>query len=253
MASDTAPSLVSDAPRAGRVLPKHVGVIMDGNGRWAAARGKPRTEGHHAGVEALRLLIRLAGERGISFVTVFSFSSENWRRPKDEINFLFDLIRRFVASDLEKLVRNRVKVVVIGERGELDAATRALIDQVESRTRDGDRLQLNVAFNYGAQAELVRAVRAIAKGARDGRIDPEAITAELVTRHLYTSGIPDPDLILRTGGEKRLSNFLLWQSAYAEFIFVDEAWPEFNEAIFERVLEEFSRRQRRFGGLGAAD
>ncbi|MEX0627024.1 MAG: polyprenyl diphosphate synthase, partial [Cucumibacter sp.] len=191
MASD--PALAPIAPLPAEVaLPRHVGVIMDGNGRWATARGKPRTEGHKAGVEALQRLIRLAGERGIPYLTVFSFSSENWRRPQEEINFLFNLLRRFVASDLEKLVKGRVKVVVLGERDRLDAATCALIDQVETRTRGGDRLQLNIAFNYGSQIELARATREIAEAAVAGRLDPAAITPETVGAHLYTAGIPDP-------------------------------------------------------------
>lgn len=230
-------------------LPRHIGVIMDGNGRWARARGKPRTEGHRAGVQALQKLVRMTGERGIEYLTVFSFSSENWRRPQEEITFLFNLMRRFVASDLERLVKNGVKVTVLGERERLDPAICRLIDDVEQRTGGGDRLRLNLAFNYGSQLELVRAAREIAEEAVAGRLAPADITPQTLSDHLYTAGMPDPDLIVRTAGEKRLSNFLLWQAAYAEFVFVDETWPEFDERVFERVLAEYGRRQRRFGGL----
>ncbi len=244
-------ALATPAPqRSDAVLPRHIGVIMDGNGRWARARGKPRTEGHRAGVERLQELVRMTGERGIPYLTAFSFSSENWRRPQEEISFLFNLMRRFVASDLERLVKNRVKVTVLGERDGLEPAICRLIDEVEERTKDGDRLRLNLAFNYGSQLELVRAAREIAEAAVAGRLAPADITVHTLSDHLYTAGMPDPDLIVRTAGEKRLSNFLLWQAAYAEFVFVDETWPEFDETVFERVLAEYGRRQRRFGGLG---
>ena len=227
----TDPAIDSDFQlRPGLRIPRHLGVIMDGNGRWARARGKLRTEGHIAGVKALRRLVELCIRYGIGHVTAFSFSSENWTRPRDEVNFIMGLVRRFVASDLEKLVRNNVNVRIIGQREGLDEAMQRLIANVEARTAHNTGLRLNIAFNYGGKAEIT-----------------EATVAEA----LYTSGIPDPDLIIRTSGERRFSNFLLWQSAYSELVFVDEYWPDFDEDIFLRVLEDYSARERRFGGVEA--
>ena len=232
-------------------IPAHVGVIMDGNGRWATARGKPRTEGHIEGVKALRRLVELAITYGLQHLTVFSFSSENWSRPKDEISFIFGLLRRFVASDLERLIRNNVRVRIIGERLGLEPSLRRLIEDVEAKTADNTGLELIVAFNYGGKAEITQAVRRIAVKVRDGLLRPEDVTEATVSRELYTSGIPDPDIIIRTSGEQRVSNFLLWQAAYSELVFVEENWPDFDEQTFLRVLEEYSMRERRFGGVTA--
>jgi undecaprenyl diphosphate synthase len=232
-------------------IPAHLGVIMDGNGRWAASRGKRRTEGHVAGVQALRRLVQLCIEYDVPTLTVFSFSSENWSRPPEEVSFIFSLLRRFVASDLERLVRNNVRVRVIGSRAGLEPSLVRLIDDAQDKTRACTGLNLNVAFNYGAKAELTEAARAIARAVQAGRMSPEDITEQTIASALYTAGTPDPDLIVRTSGEQRISNFLLWQAAYAEFVFIDEHWPDFDEAVFVRVLEQFSRRERRFGGLEA--
>ncbi len=232
-------------------IPAHIGVIMDGNGRWAKARGKPRTEGHVAGVKALRALVETCINYGVEYLTVFSFSSENWTRPKDEINFIFGLLRRFVASDLEQLHRNNVRVRIIGSREGLDASLRRLIDEVEGTTAGNTGLNLQVAFNYGGKAELVEAMRALARRVAAGELKPEAITEDTITAALYTAGMPDPDIIIRTSGEQRVSNFLLWQSAYSEFVFVEENWPDFDERSFLRVIEEYSGRDRRFGGVEA--
>jgi undecaprenyl diphosphate synthase len=232
-------------------IPRHLGVIMDGNGRWALARGKPRTEGHRAGVQALRGLVELCIRYRVPCLTVFSFSSENWSRPRDEISFIFGLLRRFVASDLNNLMRNNVRVRIIGEREGLDESLVRLIDKVEADTKDNTGLLLIVAFNYGSKAEITRGVRRIAEAVAAGTLKPEDITEETVAGELLTRDIPDPDLIIRTSGESRLSNFLLWQAAYAELIFVDEPWPDFDETVFVRALREFSSRERRFGGLGA--
>lgn len=232
-------------------IPEHLGVIMDGNGRWARARGKPRTEGHIAGVKALRRLVELCIRYGVGHLTVFSFSSENWGRPRDEVEFIFGLLRRFVASDLETLVRNNVRVRVIGTRTGLDDSLRRLIDEAEARTIANTGLVLLVAFNYGGKAEITEAVRTIAAAAQRGEIDPAAIDEATIANALYTAGLPDPDLIIRTSGEHRVSNFLLWQGAYAELVFVQENWPDFNEASFVRALEEYSARERRFGGVEA--
>ena len=232
-------------------IPTHIGVIMDGNGRWARARGKPRTEGHIAGAKALRRLVELCIRYKVGHLTAFSFSSENWSRPRDEVSFIFGLIRRFVASDLEKLVRNNVHVRIIGERDGLDASMQRLIDDVEAKTASNTGLELVVAFNYGGKAEIAEATRRIARAVKAGTLAPDEITEATIEQALYTSGIPDPDLIIRTSGEQRFSNFLLWQSAYSELIFVEEYWPDFDEEIFLRVLEDYSLRQRRFGGIEA--
>ncbi len=232
-------------------IPGHIGVIMDGNGRWARARGKPRTEGHIAGVKALRRLVELSMRYGVGHLTVFSFSSENWRRPRDEVDFIFGLLRRFVASDLEKLIRNNVRIRVIGSRDGLEESLRRLIEEAEVRTASNTGLGLVVAFNYGGKAEITEAVRRIAAAARRGEIDPTQITESTIEQALYTAGIPDPDLIIRTSGEQRVSNFLLWQGAYAELVFVADNWPDFSEDTFLRALGEYSGRQRRFGGIEA--
>ena len=232
-------------------IPAHIGVIMDGNGRWAKARGKPRTEGHVAGVKSLRALVETCIDYGVEYLTVFSFSSENWTRPKDEISFIFGLLRRFVASDLEKLHRNNVRVKIIGSREGLDDSLRRLIAEVEATTATNTGLKLQVAFNYGGKAEIAEAVRRIASLVASGRMKAEDITEETIGRALYTAGMPDPDIIIRTSGERRFSNSLLWQSAYAELVFVEENWPDFDEAAFVKVLEDYSGRDRRYGGLEA--
>jgi undecaprenyl diphosphate synthase len=232
-------------------IPLHLGVIMDGNGRWAKARGKRRTEGHIEGVKALRNLVELCINYGVRHLTVFSFSSENWTRPPDEIAFIFNLLRRFVASDLHKLIRNNVRVRIIGSRSGLEPSMVRLIEDVQAKTASNTGLELIVAFNYGGKAELVEATRRIARKVLEGQVRPEEITEATIEAALYTSGIPDPDLIIRTSGEQRISNFLLWQAAYSEFVFVDEYWPDFNEATFLRVLETYALRDRRFGGIEA--
>ncbi len=237
------------AEKPGLKIPAHVAVIMDGNGRWAKARGKQRTEGHVEGVKALRRLVDLAIRYGVAHLTVFSFSSENWRRPPDEVNFIFGLLHRFVASDLATLIRNNVRVKIIGTRDGLDAALLRLIADVERKTADNTGLELIVAFNYGGKAEITDATRRIAEAVAAGRLKPEEITETTVEDALYTTGIPHPDVIIRTSGEQRISNFLLWQAAYSELIFVEENWPDFGEASFLKVLDEYASRKRRFGGI----
>lgn len=231
-------------------IPRHIGVIMDGNGRWAAARGMNRTEGHKAGVDAVRRIVDLCIAYDVGCLTIFSFSSENWRRPPDEINFIFGLLRRFVASDLERLVRQNVRVRIIGEREGLERGLQSIIRDVEARTANNDGLDLVIAFNYGAKAEIARATRAIAEDVAAGKLSPEQVDESLLASYLDTSGLPDPDLILRTSGEMRLSNFLLWQSAYAELVFIEENWPDFDESVFVRALKTYTERDRRFGGIG---
>ena len=245
------PAIVSAANEKSSLrIPGHIGIIMDGNGRWAKARGLGRTEGHRAGVEAVRRTVELCISYGVECLTLFAFSSENWRRPPDEVNFLFGLLRRFVASDLARLMRQNVQVRIIGDRASLDPGLRAVIEDVEAKTAGNTGLNLIIAFNYGAKSEIVAAVRAIAAKAAAGEIDPAAIDQNTLATHLSTVGLPDPDLIVRTSGEMRLSNFLLWQSAYAELVFVEENWPDFDESVFVRALRTFTERNRRFGGIG---
>jgi undecaprenyl diphosphate synthase len=230
-------------------VPRHVAIIMDGNGRWAAARGLPRAEGHRRGVEALRKTVRVAGEIGVQFLTIFSFSSENWARPPSEIRELMGLLRRFIRNDLAELHQSGVKVRVIGEREGLDPEIRRLLEEAEELTRDNDKLTLVVAFNYGARQEIARAARRLAEEVTAGRLDPQAIDADALSAHLDAPDLPDPDVIIRTSGEQRLSNFLLWQAAYSELVFVPVYWPDFDRTAFENAIAEYRRRERRFGGL----
>ena len=230
-------------------MPRHVAIIMDGNGRWASARGLPRGEGHRRGVEALRKTVRAAGEMGIRFLTIFSFSAENWSRPPSEIRDLMGLLRRFIRNDMAELHQNGVKVRVIGERGDLDPDIRRLLEEAEELTTNNIGLTLVVAFNYGARQEIARAAARIATMIKDGSLDPSAITADLIGQNLDAPDLPDPDLIIRTSGEQRLSNFLLWQAAYSELVFVPTYWPDFDRAALESAIAEYHRRERRFGGL----
>jgi undecaprenyl diphosphate synthase len=239
-----------NAPAAFEV-PRHVAIIMDGNGRWAAARGLPRAEGHRRGVEALRRTIRAAGEIGIKFVTIFSFSAENWSRPASEIGELMGLLRRFVRNDLAELHKSNVRVRVIGERDGLDADIGRLLIEAEELTKNNDGLTLVVAFNYGARQEIVRAARSIAEAVVQGRVKADDIDMDTLSRFLDAPDIPDPDLIIRTSGEQRLSNFLLWQSAYSELVFVPTYWPDFDRTVLETAIREYQQRERRFGGLVA--
>jgi undecaprenyl diphosphate synthase len=232
-------------------VPRHVAIIMDGNGRWAAARGLPRAEGHRRGVEALRKTIRAAGEIGIKIITIFSFSAENWSRPANEIGELMGLLRRFVRNDLAELHKSNVRVRVIGEREGLDADIARLLVEAEELTKNNDGLTLVVAFNYGARQEITRAARRIAEEIALGRLKPSDLTMERIAHELDAPDIPDPDLVIRTSGEQRLSNFLLWQAAYSELVFVPTYWPDFDRAALEAAIREYQQRERRFGGLVA--
>jgi len=232
-------------------VPQHVAIIMDGNGRWAAARGLPRVEGHRRGVEALRKTVRAAGDMGIRCLTIFSFSSENWQRPASEVRDLMGLLRLFIRKDLAELHGNGVRVRVIGERKSLDPDIRRLLEEAEELTRANTNLLLVVAFNYGARDEIARGVRRIAADVASGAVKPDAITEEMIGQHLDAPEIADPDLIIRTSGEQRLSNFLLWQAAYSELVFTPVYWPDFDRAALEAAIEEYRRRERRFGGLAA--
>ena len=232
-------------------VPRHVAIIMDGNGRWAAARGLPRGEGHRRGVEALRKTIRAAGDMGIRFVTIFSFSAENWSRPANEIGELMGLLRRFIRNDLAELHKSNVRVRIIGERKGLDDDIARLLIEAEELTKENDGLVLIVAFNYGARQEITRAARRLAERVARGEIGPSDITMASLSAFLDAPDLPDPDLIIRTSGEQRLSNFLLWQAAYSELVFVPTYWPDFDRAALEYAIQEFRQRERRFGGLVA--
>jgi len=232
-------------------VPRHVAIIMDGNGRWAAAHGMPRVEGHRRGVEALRRTVRAAADLGISVLTIFSFSSENWSRPPSEIHDLMGLLRRFIRNDLAELHKRNVRVRIIGERDDLDRDICLLLQEAEDLTRANDGLTLVVAFNYGARQEIAHAARRLAVEVAEGRLSADDITPERLGGYFHAPDIPDPDLIIRTSGEQRLSNFLLWQAAYSELVFVPVHWPDFDRAALEGAIMEFRRRERRFGGLAA--
>jgi undecaprenyl diphosphate synthase len=229
--------------------PAHVAIIMDGNGRWAQARGLPRFEGHRRGVEAVRRAVRAAIDHSVRFLTIFSFSSENWRRPAEEVAMLMGLLKRFIRNDLADLHNHGVRVRIIGKRDNLAADLRQLLVEAEQLTKNNSGLTLTVAFNYGGRQEIVEAARRLASAARQGRIDPDHISAEDFEAGLGTAGLPDPDLIIRTSGEMRLSNFLLWQAAYAELVFLPILWPDFDEAAFVSALDQYAGRERRFGAV----
>jgi len=244
---------MSDMPQTEQTsqIPRHVAIIMDGNGRWASARGLPRLEGHRRGVEALRRTVRAAGDLGIGYLTIYSFSSENWSRPQAEITDLMGLLRRFIRNDLADLHKSGVRVRVIGERDGLSPDIARLLTEAEELTAANPGLTLIVAFNYGSRQEIARATRRLLGEVAAGRIDPNAITPDTIGRFLDAPDVPDPDLIVRTSGEQRLSNFLMWQAAYSELVFMPVFWPDFDRAALEEAIAEYHRRERRFGGLVA--
>jgi undecaprenyl diphosphate synthase len=232
--------------------PRHVAVIMDGNGRWATQRSLPRTEGHRHGVEAVRRLVRAAIECGTEYLTVFTFSSENWRRPRAEVNYLFALLRRFIRQDVAELHSAGVRIIVIGERAGLDSDIVQMVEECETLTAGNSTLNLIVAFNYGGRTEIVQTARALAGKVARGELSPDEIDESTFAANLYAPGVPEPDMLIRTSGEQRISNYLLWQMAYTELVFVEEHWPDFDKSIFLRAIAEYARRQRRFGGVPAA-
>ncbi|MBY0428265.1 MAG: isoprenyl transferase [Alphaproteobacteria bacterium] len=227
--------------------PQHVAIIMDGNGRWAAARGLPRAMGHKAGIEAVRRALQSAIEASVPYLTLYGFSSENWKRPADEVQDLMGLLRLYLQGELAQLHKEKVRLRIIGDRTRFDKDIIALIEKAENLTANNTRLNLTVALSYGGRQEMVRAVQVLAEQARAGKVMPDAIDEAAVSAELYTKDIPDPDLIIRTSGEKRISNFLLWQSAYAEFVFLDTLWPDFTAEDMNRALDEFNKRERRYG------
>jgi len=250
-APEQVPETIAQPANGGRTIPRHVAIIMDGNGRWAASRGLPRVEGHRRGVEALRRTLRAASDLGIEFLTIFSFSSENWSRPATEIRDLMGLLRRFIRNDLADLHKSGVRVRVIGSRDNLDAGVLRLVEEAEELTRDNKKLTLVVAFNYGSRQEIAQAAKRMAEAVVAGKLDIAGIDAETLPRFLDAPDLPDPDLIIRTSGEQRLSNFLLWQAAYSELVFAPVFWPDFDQAALESAIAEYATRERRFGGLSA--
>ena len=242
----TAAALVA-APGDG--VPRHVAIIMDGNGRWAKARHLPRVAGHRAGVEAVRRVTRAARSLGIEALTLYAFSSENWRRPESEIGDLMGLLRVFIRSDIDEMVRENVRLRVIGDHRRFAPDLVKLVDDAVARTAGNTGPLLVIALNYGAQTELARIARQLAEEARAGDLDPAAIDCDLIEQRLDTSDLPPLDLLIRTSGEQRLSNFLLWQAAYAELLFVDTLWPDFDAAALADAVAAFGQRQRRYGGL----
>lgn len=233
-------------------IPSHVAVIMDGNGRWAAARGVPRLAGHNAGMKSMIEVVRRANDLGMKYLTVYAFSTENWKRSAEEVSGIFKLLIRYVESELRELMENNVRIRILGDYSPLPKDARRAVDKAIAETAGNTGLQFNIALNYGGRAEILRAVNILAEQAARGDVQPGQITEEMLAEHLYTgaaeTGCGDPELIIRTSGEERLSNFLLWQCAYSEFVFTDVLWPDFSPAEFEKCLEEYQSRDRRYGG-----
>ncbi len=228
-------------------IPSHVAIIMDGNGRWAAKRNKPRTFGHEAGVEAVRRVVRAAGEIGLKYMTLYTFSVENWQRPADEVEALMSLLTRTTLAEMAELMDNDVKLITIGRTGALSSSQREALAAAQEQTRDNKGLVLILALNYGGRTEILDAVKAIANSVRGGFIDPADVDEELFSQFLYTADIPDPDLLIRTSGERRISNFLLWQTSYTELHIIDTLWPDFGRReLFEAIID-YQGRKRRFG------
>lgn len=244
----TAPLPATPDPSPG---PQHVAIIMDGNGRWAKARGLPRVAGHRRGADAVRRVIRGAGELGVPVLTLFAFSTENWARPADEVSDLMGLLRHYLRHELEELGRNGAKLRVIGDRDRLAKDIVKDITDAEARTRTNTRIDVNICINYGSRDEILRATRSLARKVAAGEITAEQIDESRFGRELLTAGLPDPDLLIRTSGEQRISNFLLWQCAYAELVFMDTLWPDFGKEQLEQAIAEFRKRERRYGGVGA--
>jgi len=228
-------------------LPRHVAIIMDGNGRWARARGLPRIAGHRSGAEAARRTVAAAADLGIPYLTLFGFSSENWKRPSTEIHDLMALLRHYLRGEIEELHRNGVRLKVIGQRAQFAPDIVSMIERAEAATRDNPRITLTIALSYGGRAEIVTAARAIAKQVAFGKLDPEAVDEACIARHLFTADIPDPDLLIRTSGEQRISNFLLWQCAYSELVFTKTLWPDFSKHDLDQAIADFCSRERRYG------
>ncbi|MFO6463523.1 polyprenyl diphosphate synthase [uncultured Jannaschia sp.] len=238
---------MTDAPTG----PRHVAIIMDGNGRWAQQRGRPRLLGHRAGARRVREIVEACPDFGVEYVTIFAFSTENWKRTQAEVSGLMTLFRRYIEGEAQNLLKEGVRVRFIGDRVRLDKKLRDLMHWIEALTAHNAKVNLTIALNYGGRDEVARATKRLARDVAAGRLDPEDVCDETLPRYLDTHVLPDPDLVIRTSGEARISNFLLWQSAYAEYEFVDTLWPDFTRARFEEVLARYGGRDRRFGGVRA--
>ncbi|MGX9350246.1 polyprenyl diphosphate synthase [Shimia sp. W99] len=231
--------------------PRHVAIIMDGNGRWAQARGRPRLFGHHAGAKRVKEIVRACKPLGVKYLTIFGFSTENWKRTQSEVAGLMSLFRAYIRKEARALKAEGVRVRFIGDRPGLDAKLRALMDELEELTAENDEVNLTIALNYGGRDEVARATQRLAEDVQAGRLKPEEVNEETLPKYLDTCVLPDPDLVIRTSGEARISNFLLWQSAYAEYEFIDTLWPDFSEDEFRRLVVSYSMRDRRFGAVSA--
>ena len=229
--------------------PRHIAIIMDGNGRWAQSRGRPRLFGHHAGAKRVREIVESCPDLGVKYLTIFAFSTENWKRTQVEVAGLMGLFRRYIAKEARALKDEGVRVRFIGDRVRLDDKLVGLMDELELLTSDNDKVHLTIAFNYGGRDEVSRATKRLAQDVAAGRLDPEKVDEETLPKYLDTYVLPDPDLVIRTSGEARISNFLLWQSAYAEYEFIDTLWPDFSPEIFAGLVQNYGRRERRFGGV----
>ncbi|MGR3462855.1 MAG: polyprenyl diphosphate synthase [Roseovarius sp.] len=243
--------MVKSKPRDGGAGPRHVAIIMDGNGRWAQGRGRPRLFGHHAGARRVREIVAACPDLGVEYLTIFAFSTENWKRTQTEVAGLMSLFRRYIVKEMQEFVREDVRVRFIGDRYRLEPGLRALMEEAEEMTAHCTRLNLTIAINYGGRDEVARAMRRLAHDVAEGRLDPDSVDEQTLPRYLDTRVLPDPDLVIRTSGEARISNFLLWQSAYAEYEFIDTLWPDFTRDIFTGVLAQYGTRNRRFGAVRA--
>lgn len=231
-------------------IPRHVAIIMDGNGRWAKAHGVPRVAGHNAGMKAMKKIVDHSDKLGVEYLTVYAFSTENWKRSVEEVGGIFKLLVKYVQSDLRGLIENNVHVNILGDFSAIPEDARRSLEKTLAKTRENDGLKFNIALNYGSRDEIRRGVTEICRRVKAGEIEPEDVTEEMIGASLYTGleGIPDPDVVIRTSGEERLSNFLMWQSAYSEFVFADELWPDFTPEKYEEALAVYQSRDRRFGG-----
>ncbi|NHQ73075.1 isoprenyl transferase [Roseovarius gahaiensis] len=229
--------------------PRHVAIIMDGNGRWAQSRGRPRLFGHHAGARRVREIVSACPDLGVDYLTIFAFSTENWKRTQTEVAGLMALFRRYILKEMQEFVKENVRVRFIGDRARLDKSLQSLMDEAEQMTQHCTRLHLTIAINYGGRDEVARATKRLAEDVAGGRLDPADVDQETLPRYLDTCLLPDPDLVIRTSGEARISNFLLWQSAYSEYEFIDTLWPDFTRDIFTDVLRSYGARDRRFGAV----
>lgn len=232
-------------------IPRHVAIIMDGNGRWAKRQGKPRLFGHKNGVTSVQEIVECAGDFGVEVLTLYAFSTENWKRPADEVGGLMTLLKMYLQKELSKMVKNSIRLTCIGDIAKLPKDVREVLENTMRKTMNNTKLTLNLALSYGGRAEMIQAVKQISEEVRSGELEVSAIDEALIDSRLYTADLPDPDLLIRTGGEARLSNFLLWQASYAEIYFTDTMWPDFRRDAFCAAIEEFQRRERRFGKTSA--